>query len=68
MSRQPSTSYMKFVDSVARKMLDPETTVAVTPKHPKRAKIITRKGKGHQMSAGSSYESSSYASAGSSSS
>jgi len=47
---------MKFVDDVAKTMLDPKTTVVMT-KNPKCGKII--KSKDHSASAAFSYPSSS---------
>lgn len=38
-SRQPSANYMKFVHSMATKILDPSMKVAPVPKMPKTVRI-----------------------------
>jgi len=52
MNRQPSANYAKFVDSMAKKILDPATKITPVPKKPKCARI-------HQAEAAPSYPSSS---------
>ena len=39
MSRQPTASYMKFVHSMATKILDPGMKVTPVPKTPKTVRI-----------------------------
>lgn len=40
MDRRPSASYMSFVASTAKNIVDPRTTIVPDPKNPKAAKIV----------------------------
>ena len=53
MNRQPSANYVAFVDSMAKKILDPATKILPVPKKPKCARIHA------QADAAASYPSSS---------